>query len=219
MWNGVDAHASAMRAARAALPRILDIQPFPGLALDLDAMHREVELRRRESRPCRPALRRSASVRSISTSCCGIACHSADNDCSGVRASLLHLLEELRRAPATAAAARPRGPRRSRAPPASACRRACPPSMRGSSAHAVPHIEVARARRRAATAICSPATSYSLRLTIVHSAWPAPGKRLANTPACSVFSYGVQSALTMSGANCRWIVAIRRSVSASRGVS
>ena len=76
-----------------------------------------------------------------------------------------------------------------------------------------------RCRRHARSTICSPATSYSLRLTIVHSAWPAPGKRLANTPACSVFSYGVQSALTMSGANCRWIVAIRRSVSASRGVS
>ena len=70
-----------------------------------------------------------------------------------------------------------------------------------------------------ATAICSPSTSYSLRFTIVHSAAPLPGKRLANTPACSVFSYGVQSALTISGANWRWIVAIRRNVSASRGVS
>ena len=160
---------------------------------------------------------RAARVFSISTNCCGSARHSADNERNGVRASLCICS----RKPASSGACLPPATARIAPKPCASSfsvQRACPPSMRGSSGtpfhtskYTVPSVW--------AMAICSPATSCSLRFTIVHSAWPAPGKRLANTPACSVFSYGVQSALTMSGANCRWIVAIRRSVSASRGVS
>ena len=39
-------HASAMRAPRTALPRILHVQAVGGLAFDLDAVHREIELGR-----------------------------------------------------------------------------------------------------------------------------------------------------------------------------
>ena len=155
MWNGFMCMRWRWLRRALALPRILEIEALPGLALDLDAAARRNRTRRRESStmPAGGFATRPASRRS-SRSAAATACHCIRQRLQRNLAAAPSSARETRRV------LRPVAPRSTASNGAEAAASsvsdsiAWPSAMRGCSAHAVPDIEVAArlhdAARRAA---------------------------------------------------------------------
>ena len=200
MWKASIAHPPAMAAPRAVFPRILDVDAVPGLALDLDAADHEVEFAGGDRDH---AVGRVATVRvaAISTSACGNECHCSTATATARRAQLMHRARGRPRA-----GPRPRRLQREhRAEAARLQRESTAPRRLRAEARlqldAIPCVEVTR-----------PSTCGTASLLAVHVVFVAIHHRPQRAPfaretagehaGLQRCSYGRQSMLAISGANC-----------------